>query len=99
MLGFDVIAVVTPVDILSIGLKSELEVVIVNELVVASVLGFYNPSIIIVNGVSIDVKADEKAFGIYNFIFGEVADITQDTYFSPPIFTLQLEKLVTPVGN
>lgn len=51
ILGFDVIAVVTRVDIASIGLPSEFAVVMLNELVVAVVLGFYSPSKIIVKGV------------------------------------------------
>ena len=48
-------AVVTPVEMLSIGLSSDPVVVIVNELVVVVVLGFYKPSKITVNGVNKEV--------------------------------------------
>lgn len=53
--GLDIIAVVTPVETLSIGLPSVLWVVTVKESVVAVVLGFYKPSNITVKEEPNDV--------------------------------------------
>jgi hypothetical protein len=64
IVGLVNILVVTPLETLSIGLPVVSEVVIVNELVVKVVLGFYKPFKDTVNGVPILVYALEKASAI-----------------------------------